>query len=150
MKPLRKKMILWMERKNYSASTIKNYVTAVSMLARYYGKCPSQLSEEEVADYMNYVTQKRGYSYGSISGAHSGIKLFWKQILDREWNTKLLPRPKRPKELPEILSEEEVRRLIAGTRNGKHQAILRLLYSTGLRMGELVNLKPDDIDSPVW
>lgn len=140
-------MIQWMERKNYSASTIKCYVTSVSMLARYYGKCPSKLSEEEVAAYMNFITKKRGYSYGSISGAHSGIKLFWKQILGREWNTKLLPRPKRPKELPEILSEQEVRRLIELTRNRKHKAIFRLLYSTGLRMGELVNHKPGDIDS---
>ena len=140
-------MISWMERKNYSASTIKCYVTAVSMLARYYDKCPSQLSEEQVAAYLNYITQKRGYSYGSISGAHRGIKLFWKQILDRAWNTKLLPRPKRPKELPEILSLNEVKRLLDNTRNRKHRAILRLLYTTGLRMGELVKLKPSDIDS---
>lgn len=147
MTPLRKQMISWMERKNYSDSTIKCYVTAVSMLGRYYGKCPSELSEEEVAAYLNYVTKERGYSYGSISGAHSGIKLFWKQILDREWNTKLLPRPKRPKELPEILSLQEVQRLIEVTRNRKHKTILSLLYTTGLRMGELVNLQPSDIDS---
>jgi len=147
MTPLRKQMISWMERKNYSASTVKCYVTAVSMLGRYYGKCPSKLSEEEVAAYLNYITQERGYSYGSISGAHSGIKLFWKQILDREWNTKLLPRPKRPKQLPEILSLQEVQRLIEVTRNRKHKVILSLLYTTGLRMGELVSLKPSDIDS---
>ena len=140
-------MIQWMERKNYSASTIKCYVNSVSMLARYYGKCPSQLNEAQVADYMNYITKQRGYSYGSISGAHSGIKLFWKQILGRKWNTSLLPRPKRPKELPEILSEQEVRLLIDRTRNGKHKTIFRLLYSTGLRMCELVSLKPGDIDS---
>lgn len=126
MTPLRKQMISWMERKNYSASTVKCYVTAVSMLGRYYGKCPSKLSEEEVAAYLNYITQERGYSYGSISGAHSGIKLLWKQILDREWNTKLLPRPKRPKQLPEILSLEEVQRLIEMTRNRKH--ILPLIF----------------------
>jgi len=147
MTPLRKKMISWMERKNYSASSIKSYVTAVSMLGRYYGKCPSQLSEEEVAAYMNYITQKRGYSYGSISGAHSGIKLLWKQILGREWNTTLLPRPKRPKELPEILSLQEVHRLLELTRNQKHRAILSLLYTSGLRMGELICLQPSDIDS---
>ncbi len=147
MRVLRKKMISWMERKDYSASSIKAYVTAVSMLGRYYGRCPSELSEEEVAAYMNYVTKERGYSYGSISGAHSGIKLFWKQILDREWNTKLLPRPRRPKQLPEILSLQEVHRLIELTRNRKHKAILSLLYTTGLRMGELVKLKPSDIDS---
>lgn len=147
MKPLRKKMIEWMERKNYSASTIKCYVNSVSMLARYYGKCPSQLTEEQVADYMNYVVQRRGYRPGSISGAYSGIKLFWKQILGREWNTQLLPRPKRPKELPEVLSLEEVHQLLDQTRNPKHRAMLSLLYTTGLRMGELIRLKPSDIDS---
>jgi integrase/recombinase XerD len=150
MTPLRKKMINWMERKNYSPATIKCYVTAVSMLSRYYGKCPSELSEDDIARYMHYIITERGYSQGSVNGAYSGIKLLWKQILDREWNTKLLSRPKRAKELPEILSIEEVRRLIDGTRNRKHKAILRLLYSTGLRMGELVKLKPGDIDPSRW
>ena len=140
-------MIELMERKDYSASTIKSYVKAVSMLSRYYMRCPSQLSEREVAAYMNYVTKQRGYSYGSISGTHSGIKLFWCQVLGREWNTKLLPRPKRPKALPEILSLEEVQRLIDMTANKKHNTILSMLYSTGLRIGELVKLEPSDIDA---
>lgn len=147
MKPLRKKMIAWMERKNYSASTIKCYVNSVSKLAQYYGQCPSQLTEEQVADYLNYIVQKRGYRPGSISGAYSGLKLFWKQILGRDWNTQLLPRPKRPKELPEVLSLREVHQLLDLTHNPKHKAMLSLLYTTGLRMGELIRLKPFDIDS---
>lgn len=147
MTPLRQKMIHWMERKNYSASTIKCYVTAVSVMARHFGRCPSELSESDVANYLHYVTTSKSYSSSSLNGIYSGIKLFWENILERSWNVRRLPRPKRAKVLPEILSVGEVRSLIEATNNQKHKSILRMLYSTGLRMGELVKLKPSDIDS---
>ena len=140
-------MIHWMERQNYSASTIKCYVTAVSVMAKHFNCCPSKLQESDLANYLHYIVKEKDYSSGSVSGIYSGIKFFWEKILEREWNVKHLPRPKRAKVLPEILSVEEVRQLIEVTRNQKHKAILRLLYSTGLRMGELVKLKPADIDS---
>lgn len=140
-------MIHWMERKNYSASTIKCYVNAVSGLARHFGCCPSRLEESDLADYLHFLTKEKSYSASSITGVYSGIKLLWEKILEREWNVGRLPRPKRAKVLPEILSAEEVGRLIEVTPNHKHKTILRLLYSTGLRMGELVQLKAGDIDS---
>ncbi|GJM35591.1 MAG: hypothetical protein DHS20C18_45920 [Saprospiraceae bacterium] len=107
-------------------------------MAKYYGKCPSKLEEEDIGNYLHFMIVKKGCSEGSISGAYSGIKLLWEKILEREWNCVRLPRPNRTKTLPEILSIEEVKGLIAATRNRKHKTILRLLYSTGLRMGELV------------
>ena len=54
---------------------------------------------------------------------------------------------KRAKALPEVLSEEEVRQLICQTKNLKHRALLKVLYTTGIRVGELVKLRPTDIDS---
>lgn len=147
MSLLRNKMIHWMERKNYSVSTVKCYVTAVSGMAQYYGCCPSKLESVDIGNYLHYIIKEKSYSPGSVSGMYSGIKLLWEKILERPWNDLHLPRPKRAKVLPEILSAEEVRRLVEATLNYKHKTMLRLLYSTGLRMGELVNLKPSDIDS---
>lgn len=147
MTALRKDFIEWMERKNYSASTIKAYVSSVSLLCRFYNRCPSELTDEDIVAYMNHLVNKKDYSQSSVTGAYSGIKLFWEQILDRPWNGRRLPRPKRSKTLPEVLSVEEVKCLIERTRNLKHKAIFQLLYSAGLRIGELVRLEPGDIDS---
>lgn len=101
------------------------------------------MEESDLANYLHYIVKEKAYAPGSVSG----IKFFWEKILERSWDVGHLPRPKWAKVLPEILSVAEVRRLIEVTQNQKHKAILRLLYSTGLRMGELVNLKPLDIDS---
>ena len=89
----------------------------------------------------------RGLSQSSLAGCYSGIKLLWEKVLGRSWNANKLPRSKRAKTLPEVLSEEEVRQLICQTKNLKHRAFLKVLYTTGVRVGELVKLKPGDIDS---
>lgn len=73
--------------------------------------------------------------------------MLWEKILGRRWNTNILPRRKRPKPLPEVLSVEEARQLISRTRNQQHRTLLNVLYTTGIRVGELVKLKPGDIDS---
>lgn len=73
-------------------------------------------------------------------------KLF-KEVLDKEWRYKKMPRPNKERILPELISKQEVLRLIQGCRTQKHKGILVLLYGTGMRAGELRNLKLTDIDS---
>ena len=147
MTPLRQKLIRWMELSNYSSSTIQIYVNAVSVMAKYYGRCPSELDETDIAKYFHHQIVNKVYSPGTISNHYSAVKLLWEKILERPWNPDRLPRAKRAKVLPEILSVEEVRRIIEVSRNEKHKTILRLLYSTGLRVGEVTNLRLSDIDS---
>lgn len=147
MTALRQEFIDWMKRKNYSTSTVKSYVCSVKLLSRHYNKCPSNLSLEEIVNYLTYLSNKKHYSQSSITGAYSGIKLFWEKVLDRPWDTRQLPRPKKERRLPEVLSVEEVSLLIERTKNVKHCSIFKVLYSAGLRVTELVRLKPADIDS---
>ncbi|MEZ4850180.1 MAG: tyrosine-type recombinase/integrase [Bacteroidia bacterium] len=68
-------------------------------------------------------------------------------MLNQPWNHRQLPRPKKEKRLPQVLSRAEVKRLIEAVDNLKHQTALMVMYSAGLRSGEVVRLKPSDIDS---
>jgi site-specific recombinase XerD len=140
-------MITWMSRRGYAAATIKTYVYAVQELARYYGRCPSGLEQAELLTYFDYLREERCLAQSSINGAYSGIKLLWTEVLDRSWPARRLPRSRQAKSLPEVLSREEVLSLVDGTLNLKHRSVLETLYGTGVRLGEVVMLRPADIDS---
>lgn len=79
--------------------------------------------------------------------AINAIKFYYEQVLGRPVKTYYVQRPKKEKRLPEVLSEEEVASILNSIDNLKHKAILSLIYSAGLRLGELINLKINDIDS---
>ena len=146
MSKLRKKMISLMEAQNYSKSTIKLYVHAVKELAIFYSCCPSGLSDEQISSYLGSL-RKKGCSWSTVHAHFSGIKWFYTRVLDREWNHRMLARPRREKRYPEILSKSEVRSLLDSIDNLKHRTAMMLMYSGGLRIGELVTLKVKDIDS---
>ncbi len=146
MSKLREQMVAQLARGNYSASTIRSYVYTVQCLALYYGQCPSALSEEQVGAFLSKL-REQGLSWSTVNAYFSGIKWFYTQVLGRPWNQRLLPRPRREKRLPEILSAAEVRGLIEATDNLKHKSALMVMYSSGMRIGEVVKLRLRDIDS---
>ena len=78
--------------------------------------------------------------------AISAIKFLYKEILQKPQVIVTLPRPKRERKLPEVLNQSEVLRILGGIDNIKHRMILILTYSAGLRVSEVVRLKPEDID----
>jgi site-specific recombinase XerD len=77
----------------------------------------------------------------------SALKIFYCGVLKREWKVMDIPRPRKRRKLPVVLSKEEVKRLMDVTVNLKHRALLTVIYSAGLRLGEARSLKPGDIDS---
>ena len=83
MKPLRAKMLRYMERRGYSESTIRTYTMWVSQFALHYGKSPGLLSEEDIGAYLDYLRRGRGLSQSSLAGCYSGIKLLWEKVLGR-------------------------------------------------------------------
>jgi integrase/recombinase XerD len=138
-------MIQMMEQQTYAPSTIKCYVHWVKELALYYGTCPSVLSDQQIGDYLQTI-RDRGCCWSTVNAGFSGIKWFYIHILERTWNFRKLARPRREKRLPEVLSKPEVRRLIESVRNLKHRTALMVMYSAGMRVGEVVKLKVNDID----
>lgn len=146
MSKLRQEMLKEMELRGYSPRTIESYVSHIKRYASYYGKCPSQLGEDEIKDYLHYtIKEQKSASY--VNALYSALKFLYETTLQREWNNFKIPRVKQGKKLPVILHEEEVSTLLNSISNIKHKAILMTIYGGGLRVSEVSNLKLIDIDS---
>jgi len=147
MSPLRTEMLRYLKRKNYSESTIRSYIYAVAMFSQHYGKCPTQLGDEDILSYLEYLSEEKKLGQSSLNCVYSALRILWEKILNRTWNSRRIPRGRRSKTLPQVLSAYQIAQLIGNTKNPKHRAVLKTLYSTGVRVGELVKLEPGDIDS---
>jgi integrase/recombinase XerD len=132
-------LIREIEIRNFSNKTKSTYVFAIKKFLEYAEN--KDLSEELVKDYIQQILKTQNPS--SVSVALSAIEFFYKTILKKEIK---IPHPKRNKPLPEVLTINEVSKLIKATTNPKHKLIIKLLYGCGLRVSELVNLKKQDFD----
>ncbi len=132
-----------MERRNYSKNTIKNYSSCIQLF--FYNSTkdhPKNINETDIKHFLHNlgeVNTQRNY--------HSAIKKFYEICLKQKDKFRYIPYAKKSHKLPIILSQDEVKKLINACENLKHKAILYILYSTGMRVGELINLKPQNIDS---
>jgi site-specific recombinase XerD len=140
-------MLEELQRRNYSPSTIRVYLLTVKDFARYFGKSPDKLKQEDLRRYQLYLLHKRKLAVGTIICRIAALRFFFVKVLGRPYREVDLVYPKRPTRLPTILSEEEVQRLLESANSAYHFVILMTLYSTGLRRAELCRLKVEDIDS---
>jgi len=146
-KDLRTQFIDNMTVQRLSQSTKRNYVRAVKELAKFYNQSPDTLTNDQIQEYFRYLLEDRKLSWGTCNNYFSGIITFYRNICKwDETHFQIPPRP-RIKKLPTVFSREEVKRLLASTENLKHRALLKTAYSAGLRVSELVRLKPHDIES---
>jgi site-specific recombinase XerD len=99
-----------------------------------------------VEGYLLHLVHGRGVSRSYQSQAVSALRFFFETVLERPRLAHRIPRPRKSKTLPAVLSRPEVSRLLRAPRNLKHRAILSLLYSSGLRVGEVVRLRPEDVE----
>jgi site-specific recombinase XerD len=139
-------MIEEIRLRNFSPRTEHSYVSAMVGLAKYYRQSPDQLSQEQIRAYLLHL-KERGLSPSSRNVAISGMKFFYHQCLG--WNEKQLfiPPRKRSWQLPEVLSQKEVERLLLAATTQRDRCLLMTAYATGLRVSELVRLKVSAIDS---
>jgi site-specific recombinase XerD len=146
MTPLRQKMIRELELHRKSPNTIVAYVNAVAQLAKHFKRSPEQITIDEIREFLHCLITERKQSFSSCNQKLAGIRFFYKHVLGREAFDLRVP-AKRSGRLPEPLSRTEIARLIEATRNGKHRVLLMTAYAAGLRVSELVHLKPQDIQS---
>jgi integrase/recombinase XerD len=138
----------WLKTCRYSERTIKTYSDAVKLFFRYYhGKVLSEFNSQHVLDFMEDYILKNRYSASYQNQIISGLKLFFSKIVQHVIVIEEIDRPKRPKTLPNVISKEEVQTILTAIKNIKHKAMLSLIYSCGLRRGEMLKLKPTDVDS---
>ena len=132
----------------YSPRTIQVYVDCFSEFLNYYpGKEPADITQDEIIKYLRYLIEERCISTSYQNQAINAIKFYFEKVMGVKRETYYIERPRREKYLPEVLSEEEVRAIIGSITNLKHRCMIMTAYSAGLRVGELLNLRPVDIDS---
>jgi len=147
MTALRQRMIEDLKLAGYSERTQQAYVASVRLLAEHYGKSPDLIGEEELRRYFLHLKDERKLARSSITIALCGIKFFFQRTLERDWGVFDIVRPRRKKQLPVVLSRDEVRRILACIRIPVYRVCLTTIYGCGLRLMEGARLKPREIDS---
>jgi site-specific recombinase XerD len=136
-----------LQLKKYANNTVKSYIFAFETFINYYDtKELIQINENDVRDYILKLIQENK-SDSSINIAINSIKFYYESVLGMPNRFYQIERPRKEKKLPKVLSKADVLQLIAHTNNLKHKCIISLLYSSGMRRNELINLKITDIDS---
>ncbi len=139
---------LWMEHKRYSPSTINTYIDAAkSFLVFTYPKPMQEVNNNDVVRYVNEYIIKNGLSFSYQNQVVNAVKLLFREVVHCTLDVDTLERPRRQYKLPNVLSKEEISSILKVHANVKHRTMLSLIYACGLRRGELLNLKPTDIDS---
>ena len=133
--------------KNYSKATRKAYGCALGQflkwrIAKGY---VNGLTQEQARQYI-LKRYDKGLKWQTINGDYSAIMKYFKYVQKMEWDVDHIPRPRKERRLPRILSQEDVIKIIEHAPNLKHQTFICLLYGTGIRLGEALNLKISDID----
>lgn len=134
--------------KGYSPNTVQTYSNEFLQLLYTLKRFPVQdLSPEKLQSYFLYCAQTLKISENTIHSRMNAIKFYFENVLNKPKMFLDIPRPKKPKALPQALKMHEVKRLFEVTTNLKHRMILALCYGMGLRVSEIVNLKVEDVDS---
>ncbi|HTF18073.1 MAG TPA: tyrosine-type recombinase/integrase [Chryseolinea sp.] len=136
-----------LETKRYSLHTARSYVTLFAAFRRHYAdRALLELGDSEIRSYMHLIV-KSGKSHSYQNQVINAIKFYYEQVLNMPQRFYDVDRPRKEHKLPAVLSEEEVKRMIVATGNLKHKAILVTMYSCGLRLSELLDLKLTDVQS---
>ena len=143
---LRERMRQDLQLSGRGERTQEAYLRAVRQLAAHFRTPPDQLSESQIRDYFLFLKNEKRFSPSSLKIAYCGIKFFYTQTVPRDWATLLKLRVPRQKSLPDVLTIDEVRRIIDATRTHHNRTYLWTVYSLGLRLQEGLNLQVGDID----
>jgi integrase/recombinase XerD len=128
--------------RGFSVMTVRNYSFFVEKFLARIDKEPKDLEEEDAKLYISELFEDK--SKNTIMLAAASLKFFYTQILGKTFES--IKMPKKERKLPEILNKEEVKSLIESADNVKSRLIISLLYSTGLRVSEVVNLKVENLN----
>lgn len=134
--------------KGYSPATIKTYTSEfMAFLQIIKGVPAKEFTPERLKDYLYYCLNTLKLTEATLHSKINALKFYYEQVLGREKFFWEVPRPKRQMQNPAMFNQDEIAAIIKGTENIKHKAMLMVAYSSGLRVSEVVALKPSNIDS---
>jgi site-specific recombinase XerD len=147
MSELRTRMIRDMALRGFSPRTHEADIAAVVKLAKYYKRSPDQLSNEEVQGYLAHLIQERKLAWSTCSQAAHAFRFLYHVTLGHPRTDFHVPAPRQPQRLPELLSRQDVGRLLNACLHPRHRLWLATTYAGGLRVSEVVALKVSDLDA---
>lgn len=134
--------------RRYSGHTIKAYKSHLKLFFEHFkSRKPESLTDEDVRSYLNYLILKKKISTSYQNQAVNAAKFYFEIVLGRPARIYHLERPRREHRLPTVLSLVEVKSIFSVIDNLKHKCMIYLIYSAGLRLSEVVNLRITDVDS---
>jgi site-specific recombinase XerD len=136
-----------LERRNYAQSTIRAYIRTIEHFARHFHSSPDLLSPEHIRQYQAAMFRTWKLAPNTVTQRLAALRFLYIQVLKRGWSVAETPYPKKVLHLPEILSQQEVARLIDATETPFQRILVMTLYATGARRAEVARLKVSDIDS---
>ncbi len=136
-----------MRLRNYSQKTTKSYLSSLRSFTEYIKpRHPRDVTESDIREYLLNLIEVKGRPSGSINQVINALRLLYVDLYKKPFVVGTLPRPRRERKVPDVLNEEEVRRLFSVVHNVKHRTILMLTYASGLRVSEVVRLRLEDFD----
>ena len=137
----------WLNSHRYPLTTVRTYTSMMVTFLKFVS--PKEVSECDADDLVRMVNEyvlARGLSYSFQNQLISSVKKFYKEICREVIDPGEFTRPRTRHKLPNVLSKEEVKKILTVPMNEKHRAILSIIYGCGLRRSEVIMLEPEDID----
>lgn len=145
--PLRQRTIETLKLGHYSERTITTYIDWLIRLGEHYHCSPAELDNDQVQAFLLYLIEERQLAWSSVNQALAAIRFLFEKVLGRPRADLRVPARRKVTRRASIYSKEQVAALLAAARNPKHRALLMCVYGAGLRVGEVVVLRPEHIES---
>lgn len=131
--------------RGFSNKTVKAYIFHNEDFLKLTSKKPEEVTEDDIKGYIAHLMSERNYKPASTNLAISALKFFYRGILKKDIFSDIKT-PKLEKKIPVVLTKDEIKKLISIPKNFKHKLLIKLLYSSGLRVGECVSIRVNDLD----
>ena len=145
--PLRQRTIDTLRIGHYSERTIKTYIDWLARLGKHYHCSPDRLTNQQVQDFLLYLIEGRKLAWNTVNQALAAIRFLFEKVLGRPRADLRVPARRKVTFRACAYSKEQVANLLAAAQNPKHRALLMCVYGAGLRVGEVVKLRPEHIES---
>jgi len=145
--PLREQMRLALRIRNVSSRTEYIYIHMVACFAAHFRRSPDRLGRPHIEQYLLFIRDVKKVSYCWYNQCACALHFFYRYVLDRPRLVQRIPYGHRERHLPVVLSMDEILALLAAVRSLRDRVMLTVLYSAGIRLGELCRLRLEDIDS---
>lgn len=142
------RMVQHLQLKGYSTSTQRTYRNEFGIFLKHLKQLPApEMTEQRIRNYLQYCYATLQLTEATIHSRINALKFYYEQVLGRDKFFWEIPRPKKPLQLPRVISEEKILEGLLKMENVKHRTLLMTAYSAGLRVSEVVKLKVTDIDA---